>query len=210
MNPKPLREELTFRAYARRRKVSHTAVSKAVRTGRLKRCLRKRGRAILIDPRVADLEWERNTDGAQQREPESKAGGAPRGTVPHNAGKPQETLFGPEVRRAAAEAQAAGETEPPADTGPSLSKVRTTELTYRSELTRLDLEERIGQLVRVSEVAAESFRLGRHVQDALLRIPSRLTGVLMSETDPHEFERTLTNEILKALEILAGERQPHA
>lgn len=209
MTPKPLREELSFRGYAKRRGVSHTAVEKAVKAGRLKRCLLKRGKWIRIDPALADQEWERNTDGAQQREPESKAGGAPRGSRPSNAGKPQETLFGPEARAAAEEAAAAGG-KPEEPRGPTLTSVRTTELEYRSQLTKLDLDERMGQLVRTSEVAAESFRLGRHVQDALLRIPPRMTGVLMSETDPHAFERTLTTEILKVLEILAGDRGAHA
>jgi AcrR family transcriptional regulator len=198
MSTKGLKEELSFRAYATRRGVSHAAVNKAVKTKRLQKALIRRAGKILIDPVVADREWNANTEPMQQREPESRQGGVPAGTVPPNAGKPQADLYGFEAQEAADE----GQERAPA--GPSLSRMRAFELGYRAQITKLELEERTGQLVRASAVAAESFRVGRNVRDALLRIPSRVTGTLMAETDPHAFEQALHNEILKALDALTN------
>ena len=62
-------EFLSVRAYARRRGVSHTAVELAISTGRLERCLHRRAQLKwpLIDPEVADREWEANTHPGQAR-----------------------------------------------------------------------------------------------------------------------------------------------
>lgn len=204
---KALKEELSFRAYARHRGVSHTAVEKAVKSKRLVRCLLKRGNRILIDPAIADREWSQATDPAFQRDREQQRSGgtigAPPGTLPPNAGRPKQAgLYGADAEDAAAEAGELGSSEEPR--GPSLSRMRAYEMALRAQMTKLDLEERTGQLVRASAVAAESFRVGREVRDALLRIPVRVTGALMAERDAHAFEQALTAEIIKALDALSN------
>jgi hypothetical protein len=54
---------LSIRAYARRRKVSHTAVEDAISTGRISRAIRSRAPSgrVKIDPALADAEWDANT-----------------------------------------------------------------------------------------------------------------------------------------------------
>ena len=56
------RELLSQRAYAARIGVSHAAVGKAIKRGRLSRCLVAKGKRQLIDPLIADEEWRANTD----------------------------------------------------------------------------------------------------------------------------------------------------
>lgn len=197
-----LREELSFRGYAKKRGCSHTAVENAVKRGRLKRCLLKRGDKILIDPAVADREWSQNTDEAFQRD--ERAGGTPKGSKPANTGKTkQDGLYGVDAEQAAQDAaneRGSGTTEH----GPTPARMRGVLLGYQAQLAKVQLEEKTGALVRASEIQAESFRLGRALRDALLRIPARCTGPLMAETDAHAFERRLTQEILNALEVLSG------
>jgi hypothetical protein len=52
--------ELSLRAYARHRGVSETAVRKAIKSGRITK--NKNGK---VDPKIADQEWQKNTDPAQ-------------------------------------------------------------------------------------------------------------------------------------------------
>ncbi len=47
--------------YADRRGVAHSAVSKAIASGRLRRSVTRLGRRVWIDVDLADAEWERNT-----------------------------------------------------------------------------------------------------------------------------------------------------
>lgn len=217
---KPLRELLTQREYARRRNLSHTAVQKAIRDGRLAKSLVRVGKRTRVDPAMADREWASTTDPLKQRDDDVRAGGVAPGTPPPNAGHrappaadhAQPGLFGtdplehvaagPGARAPGTDDDTGESAEPP---GPNYQRLRAFDMGFRVQLQKLELEERSGQLVRASAVAAESFRTGRHVRDALLRIPSRMVGTLMSETDPRAFEQALLNEILKALEILANE-----
>lgn len=202
MSPKPLREQLSFRAYAKRRNppVSHTAVEKAIKSGRLKHCLVRVGKRILIDPSLADREWERNTDEAFQRETEARAGGAAKGQAPPNRGKKtkQKGLYGADVEEGADEADPneGAELEP---RGPTPAKMRGILIGIQAQHAKLDLEVKMGQLVRRSESAAEAFRLGRGILEALQRLPPRYTGELMNEKDPHVFERRFLEVLMKAV-----------
>ncbi len=63
---------LSASAYARHRGVSHVAVLKAIKTGRI-----AKETDGTIDPDKADAAWEKNTDPAQQRKPAKKAEQAP-------------------------------------------------------------------------------------------------------------------------------------
>lgn len=51
---------LSQRAYAARRGVSHMAVQRAIKAGRLKECLNDGGQ--IVDPDLADREWDQKTD----------------------------------------------------------------------------------------------------------------------------------------------------
>lgn len=199
-----LREELSFRAYAKTRKVSHTAVNNAVRDGRLKECLVKRGRRILIDRQTADREWDQKTDPMKAHEPEERAGGVPAGTRPANSGrKKQPGLYGEETQ-AQAPAEEGKKPDPKAIQPSEILEVRRGYLKVQAELAQLELEERRGTMVRANEVRVAIFKLARDAQAALLLIPNRITPMLAAETDPHAIRQMLTQEILQALEGLSG------
>ena len=78
---------LTIRAYARRRGVSHTAVRKALATGRITTAPDGG-----IDPDVADRQW---TDSTDQSKPRNSVTGVPR--MRRAPGAPSEPLVSPAV-----------------------------------------------------------------------------------------------------------------
>lgn len=71
---------------------------------------------------------------------------------------------------------------------------------YRAEMARLEFEERIHQLIEVETVDAEWFRLARLVRDTIMNVPSRLAGVLASESDERKIHEILDRELRQALE----------
>lgn len=75
---------------------------------------------------------------------------------------------------------------------------------YKAELTKLEYEERIKKLVLAEDVDAEWFRLARVVRDALMNIPSRLAGVLASESDERKVNQLLEKELREALEVVTS------
>jgi response regulator of citrate/malate metabolism len=60
---------LTLRELARRLGVSHTAIRKAIRSGRLEQSIRydELGRPFVADGALAAREWEANYDPSKQR-----------------------------------------------------------------------------------------------------------------------------------------------
>jgi hypothetical protein len=208
---KPLREELSLRAYGRRRGVSHTAVVKAVKTGRLTKCLVRRGRRILVDPVKADSEWADNTDPAMALEPEARAGGVEPGTAPANAGKKKQAgLYGPELDQVAEDlgARKPGSEAKTTGAGTGLSEVRRQHLGIQTRLAQLDLDERNGELVRSNEVRAQAFKMARDVRNAMLLIPNRVAPLVATETDAHAIRQILTLEITNALEAMSAAQDP--
>lgn len=192
-----MKEQLSFRAYAKRRGVSHTAVQKAVKTGRLRRALLTVGSRVLVDPAIADREWSASTDPMQQRDEAARSGGAPRGTRPANAGRPRQGgLYGKDTLEAAADGE--GETAEPK--GPNLTRLRAFDMSFRAQLTKLELEERTGQLVRASAVTAEAFRLGRSFRDAMRGVARLAVPIHQGEPDARAFEHRMDELIVRTLD----------
>lgn len=67
---------ISVREYARRRKVRHAAVQKAIESGRLAKSVNRdaKGKVVGVFPEHADVEWEANTD--QGRAPTPLASGS--------------------------------------------------------------------------------------------------------------------------------------
>jgi hypothetical protein len=182
------------REYARHRGVSHTAVEKAIKSGRIS--VESDGS---IDVAKSDAAWERNTNPAQQRKPDPvpvKPATAP------NKPAPPPNLPTPPVRQPT---QRPAEPEPgPSAAGmPNYQMSRAVRETYNAKLTRLDYEERTGKLLNAEDVAKEAFAMARRVRDRLLNIPSRMASVLASETDSKAIELLLSQELRIALEELS-------
>jgi hypothetical protein len=200
---------LSQRAYATHRRelalkgTTHQAVGKAIATGRLVESVHERAGRKLIDPVLADAEWERNTDPG--REPLDQAGGRPPGRQP---GEDDQTpsLFGqtaatsPEARaRSRASAAAAAQ-----DTT-ALRKAKIHQAVFSAKLRQLDYEVRRAELVEAHRVRAAQFALGRQIQQALIKIPNRVAGQVATMSGEASIRRLLEEEIRDTLQQLVLE-----
>ncbi len=71
-------------------------------------------------------------------------------------------------------------------------------------MARLDYEERMGDLVRMSDIKKLAFNKSRTIRDRMLNIPERVAAMLAAESDTHRVHEILTTEIRKALFEFAG------
>lgn len=171
---------LSGRAYARRRGVSHTAVQKAIRNGRITTVGGK------IDPAIADREWAENTDLSK---PKNSVAGSPRARRPGD---------GPEVPM---ELDGGG---PARTTGTGYARARAAREAALAQSAKLDLDERLGVLVRTDEVRLAAFNLARRTRDHLLAVPARVAPLLVAvDGDVGEMERILMVEIERVCKELA-------
>lgn len=85
-----------------------------------------------------------------------------------------------------------------------LAQARSASALVTAKLKQIDLEERVGTLVRVDEIEGRWFELARALQTRMLTIPSRLADLLAPITDSHEVRRVLDAEIRAALQELAA------
>jgi len=179
-------EKLGIRAYARSKNVSHVAVLKAIKTGRLSRAVsHDRAGKPRIDAAIADLEWDENVDPSARRD--RKAGGRPTEDEPG--------LFG-RVSRAA-------ERRPSDPNLPSYTDSRAIRELYQARLARLEYEKQAGNLVDADGVRVEAYKAARSLRDALLAFPSRISARLASETNEHAVRELLVTEISLVLEELS-------
>lgn len=89
---------------------------------------------------------------------------------------------------------------------PAFAELQRKREHFKVELARLDYEERVGKLTATEKVAAEAFRIGRQVRDAVLNVPSRLAGILAAESDQRLVHDLLEQELRQALEVLATDQ----
>lgn len=171
---------LSQRKYAEHRKdlglrgTSHTAVQKAIKTGRLIEALVS-GK---IDPEIADREWSEHTDESLQRASAidevavlQKAERVPRGKGGGN-GKDARGSSSALFQEARADREAA-----------------------RAKLAELDLDERLGILVRTDEVKRAAFNAGRHARDVLVAMPARIAAAVHAAGSIKEVEQILVDEV---------------
>lgn len=172
---------LSGRAYAKRRGVTHEAVRKAIRTGRIS--VRPDG---TINPRTADRQWARNTDET----------------------KPRNSVSGdPKHRRTPGEPSApAGGKGASAPGAASYTAARAMREVYNARLARIEFEKAEGRLVNADEVKATAFEVARRVRDSVLSVPDRISSILAGYTDEADVRRELVAELRKALEELGGAR----
>lgn len=71
----------------------------------------------------------------------------------------------------------------------------------------LELLERRGELVERKASDRQAFETARIVRDGLMAIPDRLASLLAAESDVRKVHGILSDEIRKALVILAAEAQ---
>jgi hypothetical protein len=175
---------ISQREYARRRKLSHTAVQKAIATGRI---TAHKGK---IDPAEADREWQENTDPGK---PSNSITGDPAGARARAAVPRPRHL---EAGRAAPGGNG---------TAAGYAKARAARELYQAQLAKLDLDERKGELVRAEDVRRGAFNMARKARDQLLAIPERLAAIMAATTDREEAFRILQEEVERVCEEIASD-----
>jgi hypothetical protein len=178
---------LSIRAYAQHRGVSHTAVAKAIKAGRI-----SKEPDGSIDPIKADAQWARNT--------------LPSQSLNTGASKPAPKVATPPVSTPVATGSSR-ELQPPVETGrisaPDYQTSRAIREAYAARLAKLEYEERTAKLISSDEVEMRTFNLARRLRDRMQTLPRRLAAALAAEQDPRVIEQRLDDEIRQALEELS-------
>lgn len=92
--------------------------------------------------------------------------------------------------------------EPQELKGPTLTGLRTVHEGYKAQLAQLDLEEKKGNLVQVSDVKMQAYEMGRLVRDSILSVPPRIAAELKVMKSEREIINLLNVELGKALAVL--------
>lgn len=170
------------REYARHRNVNHSAVQKALKSGRIQ--LEQDG---LIDPIKADAAWADNTDPALQRKP----------VQPIKTAQPQKSSKPPGMSHVDNEQQ-----DPRV---PSFALSRSIKEAYEAKLVRIEYEQKMGNLLERGAVTKDAFEMARRTRDRVEQIPSHVSASLVSMTDRRAIEILLAKELRNALEEIADE-----
>lgn len=178
--------QMSVRAYARYRGVSHQSISFALRRGRI-----SRSEDGMIDSEQADRSWEANTN------PRRSAAGKVNGAI------------GQALRRRQLARQANHQSEP-APEGPQRSpgvdafaKARAVRERYAALLLKLEYEERSGKLIDRSEVTTAAFKLMRTLRDSILAVPDRIAAQAAAENDAAVVHRMIETELRGVLDQVA-------
>jgi hypothetical protein len=176
---------LSIRAYAKARGVSHVAVLKAAKAGRIQ--LEPDG---TIDPAKADASWARSTDpGRTIAKPKPSAeklrpgGEAALGSV-------RETLK---------------EQGLPAGGSVTFVQARTAHEIAKAHLARLRLQRMKGELIDRARTTAVVFRLAREERDTWINWPARVAALMASElgVEAHSMQKALETHVRAHLAELA-------
>jgi hypothetical protein len=179
---------LSIRAYAKVRGVSHVAVLKAVKAGRI--ALEADG---TIDASKADASWQRSTDPgrakARSKAPTEKlrpVGEAALGSV-------RETLK---------------EQGLPTGGNVTFVQARTAHEIAKAHLARLRLQRMKGELVDRARATALVFRLAREERDAWLNWPARVAALIAAElgVEAHAVQKLIEFHVRGHLNELAEVR----
>ncbi len=184
MARKQKKELISQREYARRRGISHVAVQRAVKSGRISMVDGK------IDPELADRQWRANTD---QSKPRNRITGNPKHT--RGVGEPPEPM------------DLGGEGSDSGGTSSCYAKARAAREVYQAQLAKLELERARGVLVRADEVRAGAFAMARKARDQLIAVPERTAVILAATQDPAEVHRILEEEIERICQEIAADAE---
>lgn len=206
---------MSRRAYAAHRGVSHTAVGKAVATGRISTLPDGS-----IDPDVADREWNANTDPTQQRgaharamgvatAAETRAAAPPAGTKPVPAAALQavdDTLR--EAGVASGGGASAGTDAGDAGEGGgevSFLRARMANEVLKAQTAKVRLQKLKGELVDRARATSYVFDLARRERDAWMNWPPRVAANMAADlgVDPHQLEQVLDKYLRTQLAELA-------
>lgn len=196
---------MSRRQYASHRGVSHTAVAKAIKTGRIS--LEADGS---IDPERADAQWAAQTDPSKQRGPNATALGV--ATAADTAAAQEALGDRKPVPRAALDS--VNDTLRDADADPvpgggggevSFLRARMANEVLKAQTAKVKLAKMKDELVDRPRAMAMVFDLARRERDAWLNWPPRVAANMAAElgADPHLVEQVLDKFLREHLAELA-------
>lgn len=169
---------ISVRAYARHRGISHTAVQKAIRAGRIVPLPNGQ-----IDVAAADAAWTANTDQSKQR----AAGQNPPAAPPVE----QLLLDGSTPVTGAAPARTASETT----ASETYAQSRALREAFMARLAGLSYQQRARELVSMAEVETVAMAAARRARDLLFTITERLAPIVAGLSSPAECHQAIRKEI---------------
>src|SRR5262249_19844262 len=147
----------SIRAYARHRGVSHVAVLRAIKAGRI-----PQEADGTIDQAKADLAWDRSTSPGRQKAPALKLRPVPDAAL----SSIQEIL---------------SEEGLPAEGDATFVQAGTAHEIAKAHLARLRLQRLKGELIDRARATALVFRVAREERDAWLNWPARVAALMAAE-----------------------------
>lgn len=197
---------LSIRKYAESRNISHVAVLKAIKTGRLSKSVAydDANKPKIADAALADKEWEANTD---QSKPLNRVSGEPKRRKERSNDAPaaRARVSSPSFDAAPSVRPAPDAPEP---TGPSYAKSRAVREAYQARLAKLDYEARAAKLLPADTVRVTMFNVARKARDMLMALPDRIAPLVVGNPDPHEVHRLLTDEVRRVCAEIASAKPP--
>jgi hypothetical protein len=175
---------ISIRAYARHRGVSHVAVMRAIKAGRVP--VEADG---TIDAAKADAAWLRSTDPAKApAKPKALEQLRPVGDAA--LGSVRETLK---------------EQGLPAGSNVTFVQARTAHEIAKAHLARLRLQRMKGELVDRARATSLIFRLAREERDAWINWPARVAALMAAElgVDAHAVQKLVETHVRGHLSELA-------
>lgn len=185
---------LSIRAYARASGVSHVAVQKAIKAGRIP--VEPDG---TVDPAKADAAWKRATDPGRVRKPETARPASGSSSGPRV--KPvSEAALGSVRETLKEQGLPAGKI--------SFVEARTAHEIAKAHLARLRLQRMKGELVDRARATALVFRLAREERDAWANWPARVAALMAAAfgVEAHAMQTALETHVRAHLAELAEVR----
>jgi hypothetical protein len=183
---------LSVREYARRRGVSHVAVLKAVRAGRI-----PQEADGTIDPAKADAAWDAQTDPTRRTSPVPPPSAAvpvparpqPVEAPPSPAPPPRDTPTSPTL----------------ATTGANFAQARAAHEVAKAQRARIQVQRLKDEVIDRAQALALVFKLARQERDAWVTWPARVAGQMAAEVgiDPHTMQVLLETHVRAHLNELA-------
>lgn len=191
------------REYARRRGVSHTAVGKAIRDGRI--TVEADGS---IDPAKADKQWDAQTNPAMRRGAAAHASAASVGAITRAATKAVPAAALAAVDEALKDVDPIAPPKPGESPNPEAGtflRARNANEVLRAQTAQLRLKKLAGDLVDRQKATGMIFELARRERDAWQNWPPRVAANMAAElgVDAHKMELALDKFIRIQLAELA-------
>jgi hypothetical protein len=180
---------ISIRAYARHRGVSHVAVLRAIKTGRI--AAEPNG---TIDAAKADAAWQRSSDPAKTRKARPKSDPKLQPVPDAAVGSVRDTLK---------------EQGLPAGSSVTFVQARTAHEIAKAHLARLKLQERRNEIVDRAKATALVFRLAREERDAWINWPARTAALMAAELSSASGEQPATIGAHQMQKILEAHVRAH-